>query len=229
MEGFTFAANFLSTRSTTKFLARPKLFVLNNETAELKITTDEGINIVTSQTVGTSTTTAENVQRAETGVTLRVTPQICMDTNEVTMVLEPTVKEAVTGSLIVEDQPTKDVEERSLKSTVRVKSGETIMLGGLIRQNNPETITKVPFLSNIPIIGAAFRHKKYGPTKDREMLVFLTPRIIRDTVGMANNLQSPQTIEEREQEPENSKGSERSSMVSRTLGVYDTKSSGDDW
>lgn len=229
MTGFTFAANFLSTRATTKFLARPKLFVLNNETAELKITTDEGINIVSSQTVGTSTTTAQNIQRAETGVALKVTPQICMDTNEITMVLEPSVKEAVTGTLVVNNQPTKDVEQRSLKSTVRVRSGETIMIGGLIRQNNPETITKVPFFSSIPIIGMAFRHKNHGPTKDREMLVFLTPRIIKDTVGMANNLQTPQTIEEREQEPENSKGSQRSAMVSRTLGVYDTKSSGDDW
>ena len=127
---------------------------------------------------GIATITAE-AERAETGVTLKVTPQISMATGEVTMTLEPQVKEAVSG-LTVGTQATKDVEERSFKSTIRIKDGQTVILGGLIRKKSALINTNVPFFSQIPIFGMLFRHKEDGPRRDREILVFITPRIIRN-------------------------------------------------
>jgi type II secretory pathway component GspD/PulD (secretin) len=72
-------------------------------------------------------------------------------------------------------------EIRSTKATIRVQDGETMVLGGLIRKQNSTVITKLPVLGDIPFFGALFRHKSVNPGKDRELLVFITPRIIKDS------------------------------------------------
>ncbi len=176
MTGLNFAFDFLSTRSTTKFLARPRLFMLNNETAELKLSADEAIGKISTSDATTGIVT-ETAERAETGVILQVTPQISMATGEITMILQPVVKEAVLSSIKVGTQDVKDVEERSVKSTVRVKDGDTLIIGGLIRNKNPITRTTSP-LGEVPILGMFFRHKS-AEKRDREILVFITPRIIK--------------------------------------------------
>lgn len=222
MQGFGFILEFLSTRSTTKFLARPKLFVLNNETAELRLSADEAIgSITTVQGQGTASTTNTSAERAQTGVLLKVTPQISMATGEITMVLQPSVRETVTG-LTVGGQSTKDVEERSVKSTIRVKDGETVIIGGLLRQRDPVTITKVPFFGDIPILGMFFRHKDTTGKKDREILVFITPKIMKGSAEkLREHLSIPKTLGERKQD--NFINSKRSETISQALGLYETK------
>lgn len=203
MSGLGFVLEFLSTRSTTKFLARPKIFVLNNEKATLKLSADEAIGseISTTSSEGTATTTVA-AERAETGVSLEVTPQISSATNEITMLLQPTVKEALNG-LTIGSQNTKDVEERSVISTVRIKDGETVIIGGLIRKRNPIVYTKVPFLGDIPGLGWFFKHKDTTGTRDREILIFITPRIIKSRLTIAKEAKNPSINPriEREQEP----------------------------
>lgn len=195
MGGLGFILEFLSSRSSTKFLARPKLFVLNNETAELKLSSDEAIgSSTTTQGQGTASTSTSTAERAETGVILQVTPQISMATGEITMILQPTIKEAVDSSISLGAQKLKDVEERSLKSTVRVKDSETIILGGLIRQKKPLTETRVPFFSDIPILGLFFRHKTTAGTRDREILVFITPKIMKSSQDFMGGRQLPAKI-----------------------------------
>ena len=223
MSSLTVALDFLQTRTSTKFLARPKIFVLNNETAELKLSADEAIGsqTTTTDTGGIATITAE-AERAETGVTLKVTPQISMATGEVTMTLEPQVKEAVSG-LKIGTQDTKDVEERSFKSTIRIKDGQTVILGGLIRKKSALINTNVPFFSQIPIFGMLFRHKEDGPRRDREILVFITPRIIRNpplpSVGAVKKSIIPKIIGEREQDP--FVDIKRKEIVSQALRGYE--------
>lgn len=232
MSNLTVALDFLQTRTSTKFLARPKIFVLNNETAELKLSADEAIGSETVTTdSGSTATTTTAAERAETGVSLKVTPQISMATGEITMTLEPQVKEAVSG-LSIGEQTTKDVEERSFKSTIRIKDGETVILGGLIRKKSALTSTNVPFFSDIPILGMFFRHKDDGPRKDREILVFITPRIIRNTPQPAPAPQPaaasvvkksiiPKIIGEREQDP--FVDIKRKEVVSQVLRGYEVK------
>ena len=223
MSSLTVALDFLQTRSSTKFLARPKIFVLNNETAELKLSSDEAIGSQTTTTSseGTANTTTA-AERAETGVSLKVTPQISMATGEITMTLEPTVKEAVTG-LTVGTQSTKDVEERSFKSTIRINDGQTVILGGLIRKKSTLTRTNVPFFSEIPVLGMFFRHKEDGPRKDREILVFITPRIIRNqplpSAAAVKKSVIPKIIGEREQNP--FVDLKRKEIVSQALRGYE--------
>lgn len=175
--------DFLRTQTDTKYLARPRILTLNNETAEIKITTQEAVGETTtiSGQVGI-TTSAAQAERYETGVSLKVTPQISLETGEITMFIVPTVAEAsVSGIKSSLGVPFFNPEERSTKSVVRIKDGETVILGGLIRNELQQTITKLPILGDIPILGALFRHKNKTRDRDRELLVFITPHIVKDT------------------------------------------------
>jgi len=169
--------DFLKTQSDTKVLARPRIMTLNNETAEIKITTNEAVGSITdTQGQGTASTTTTSAERVETGVSLRVTPQINSDNGDITMFVYPKVKDATTSTF---NTAYKDPEERSTKSTVRIKDGETVVIGGLIRHDRSETLTKLPILGDIPVVGLLFRHKNKDKDRERELLVFITPRIIK--------------------------------------------------
>jgi len=170
--------DFLKTQADTKVLARPRIMTLNNETAEIKITTNEAIGSITdTQGQGTASSTTTSAERVETGVSLRVSPQINSDTGEITMFIYPKVKDASTSTF---NTAFKDPEERSTKSTVRIKDGETVVIGGLIRHDKSETITKLPFFGDIPVVGVLFRNRNKDKDRERELLVFITPRIVKN-------------------------------------------------
>ncbi|QAT17169.1 type II secretory pathway component GspD/PulD (secretin) with additional STN domain [Candidatus Velamenicoccus archaeovorus] len=174
---FTATFELLSTDTKTKFLARPRILTLSNESAEIKITTNEAIgqNTVISSSQSTSETTLE-AERVETGVALKVTPQVDANTGYVTMFVQPTVSVAKTGATFA-GTTYKDPETRTSIGTLRVRDGETIVVGGLIRQTEETTLKKMPFLGDIPFVGGLFRHKDKN-VQDRELIVFITPHIV---------------------------------------------------
>ncbi len=170
--------NFIRAQTDTKYLARPRLLTLNNEPAEIKIVTQEvvGEKITYDDGGNIQDRTAE---RMETGVSLRVTPQANLERNEVTMFIVPRVAEATTSAFVGGGY--RDPEERQTKSLVKAKDGETVIIGGLIRNESSETITKLPILGDIPVVGGLFRHKNKEKGRERELLVFITPHIVKDT------------------------------------------------
>lgn len=177
--GMSAMIQFLKTISDTKSLAHPKIMTLNNRTAELMIATDEsiGVNITENSETSSTTVTAE---RTKTGIFLSVTPQVNPQTGEITLSVFPRVIEARQGSEIEASGGTfafRDPEERGTRSILKVQSGETVYIGGLIRSEKIETITKLPLLGDLPFIGGAFRHKNLLE-KDRELVIFITPKII---------------------------------------------------
>ena len=220
--GATLTLDFLRSQSDTKTLARPRILTLNNETAEIKITTDESIN--PSQTAaGTSglTTSTSSVERTETGVSLRVSPQINPDTNEVTMFIMPRVADTKNG--ITYPTPSglttaKDPEERSTKSVVRVQDGDTVVIGGLIRNEFSETLSKVPLLGDLPVLGALFRHKDVDKNRERELLIFITPHIIKEgNVTLAKT----DKVNLLEREQDNVSGVDRRTLIETSLNSFD--------
>jgi type II secretory pathway component GspD/PulD (secretin) len=100
------------------------------------------------------------------------------------MFVYPEVSEAATASVTFqsngESYTFRNPETRSTKSTVRVHDGETIVLGGLILNQKATIITKLPVLGDIPLLGALFRHKEQSPGRERELLVFITPHIMKN-------------------------------------------------
>ena len=222
---YSVTLDYLRTQTDTKFLARPKLFTLNNETAEIRIASNESIGIKTITTATTGTTSAEP-ERSQTGIILRVTPQINMDTGEITMFVYPKVAEAVAGNTLTsgsENFTFRDPEERSTKSIVRVKDGETVVLGGLIRNEITANSSKLPILGDLPIIGMLFRHKggTADKNKQRELLVFITPHIVKDKpeakLAKIKNIELPL----REQNAVNY--SNRDYLIKSSLNNFDKK------
>ncbi|MFH1413690.1 MAG: secretin N-terminal domain-containing protein [Candidatus Omnitrophota bacterium] len=217
--GQTLNLDLLRTHSDTKILARPRILTLNNETAEIKVVTQEAVNISTIQAASgeLSTETAETAERVETGVSLRVTPQVNIETGEITMFVLPMVKDTSISSL---DSSIKDPEERSAKTTVRVKDGETVVIGGLIRHNKSETIVKVPVLGDMPFLGALFRHRNKDKDEDRELLVFITPHIVKEEIKEIAGLKKG-LLPEREQDTLG--GTRRELAIGSILNQYEKK------
>ncbi|MFC1804230.1 secretin N-terminal domain-containing protein [Candidatus Omnitrophota bacterium] len=222
--GATLAFDFLSTQTDTKYLARPRLMTLNNETAEIRIVTQESVGVTTVSDSNAGTTSAEP-ERVETGVLLRVTPQVNMETREITMFIYPQVSEATTGNIMTVGGASyqyRDPEVRSTKTMVRIKDGETVVIGGLIRNEVSEVEEKIPILGDLPIIGALFRHKGSTSDKDkeRELVVFITPRIIDD--GKMELAQAaPASLAEREQG--SSSGAGRQAAIEGVLNRYEKR------
>ena len=176
--GLKATLQFIRTQSDTKNLARPRILTLNNETAEIKISTNEAIGIRNSTTSSQAqSTSAVEAERVKTGVFLTVTPQANILTGEITMAIVPRVIQARIGGTF-DGKSFRDPEERGSQSILKVDSGDTIMLGGLLRTDYTNTTTKIPLLGDIPFIGGAFRHKDKSGS-ERELIIFITPHIVR--------------------------------------------------
>lgn len=181
----------LMNNSDTKILARPQILTMNNELAKIELSGKEIAREVTSTTaVGSSgATTGISYEEKDTGVILEVTPQISKD-GYITMNLKPSVTDLENSRYT--DQ--YDTIKRATETTVMVKDGETIIIGGLIKSSRTHGLKKVPFFGDLPIIGPAFRYKTKDES-DKELVIFITPRIMKDASSYALG-----NISEREQE-----------------------------
>lgn len=150
-------------------LASPKILTLNHEKAEIIIGSEIGYKTTTTTTTGTQ----ENVQFLTVGTTLSFTPHIDEAGKFIIMEVHPEVSEGeispITGT------PTKNTTETTVK--IMVKDGQSLIIGGLIRESVNKIESGVPFLSSFPIIGSLFKKSETKRDK-RELLIFLTPRII---------------------------------------------------
>ncbi len=218
--------DFLKTRTDTKFLARPKLLTLNNETAEIAITRDEVVGKTETPGTQTSAPTVNFIRSTDlaltkegTGIFLRVTPQINPETGEVTMVIKPK-SSVTTPSTLIGATDQADAEVRSTKSIVKVKDGETVLLGGMIHIDRTVITTKLPILGDIPGLGTFFRHRDQSVGTERELLVFITPHIIKDSnieIAQAKKIIVP------DREQGTISGIGRQAAISSLLNVFERK------
>ncbi|MBI4376082.1 MAG: type IV pilus secretin PilQ [Elusimicrobia bacterium] len=157
-----------------KVLSDPKVATLNNQPANINVTTQ--FPYVTSNVASTGVQT-QTVNYVTTGIQLQVTPTINAD-GRITLDLSPKVSQpSASATASITGAPT--VDSREAKTTVLVKDGETIVIGGLINDSASTQIAKVPLLGDIPIIGYLFRKKSVVRTR-AELLIFVTPKILRD-------------------------------------------------
>jgi len=191
--GANLALDFLKVQTDTKFLARPKILTLSNQTAEIKITTDEAISVSRTEDAESGEVTYD-IERTETGTKLRVTPQVNSDAEEITLFVEIIVKDTAASSFTISEASyisgdIQDPEERTTRTVVRLKNGETLFMGGLIKRKTTDIKTKVPLFSKIPFFGSLFRHKDKDST-ERELLIFLTPHIVKEKSSLAKKVRS---------------------------------------
>ena len=168
------ALHALETNGRTQVLSAPSLVVMNNQQAQIQV----GDNIPISQTTvntSTSDTTLSSVEYVQTGVILDVTPRINPG-GLVYMDIQQQVSDADTSG-VTTSQPNPSISTRSVSTQVAVQSGQTVLLGGLIKQDNAESTSSVPGLGRIP--GLRWLFGSTSKTKDRtELIVLITPRVV---------------------------------------------------
>jgi type IV pilus assembly protein PilQ len=166
--------------------SRPQIATLNGHTASISIGTTQ-YYLLESETVYASTsssTSSQTSQRFETikaNITLEVTPYVCRS-GDVIVDLSPEFS-TPSGQLDPDIPPT--INSRVLKSTVRLKNGETIVLGGLIEDTKSATMEKVPILGSIPILGRIFQNRSSEDTRS-ELMIYITPHIYYGSEGAVN-------------------------------------------
>jgi type IV pilus assembly protein PilQ len=215
----TVLLDFLQQLASTKIIARPKIVTLNNEPAEIRALVSEVIGEKTTiDDTGNVETTAE---RTVTGLSLRVVPQVNIETGDITMFVAPKIIEANPSTLFPSSY--RDPEGRETKSMVRIKDGETVIVGGLIKHVTSVTTDEVPVVSKIPLVGRLFRHKNKDRGLERELLVFITPRIVKD-VGYSGATAASKSVKiqapQREQNAAN--GMDRQRIIASSLTGFET-------
>ncbi|KTC21576.1 type II secretion system protein GspD [Pseudomonas marginalis ICMP 9505] len=170
------ALHALETNGRTQVLSAPSLVVMNNQPAQIQV----GDNIPISQTTvntGLSNTTLSSVEYVQTGVILDVVPRINPG-GLVYMDIQQQVSDAQAQTSTSSDtQNNPRISTRSVSTQVAVQSGQTVLLGGLIKQDNAETVSAVPYLGRIP--GLQWLFGSTSKSKDRtELIVLITPRVI---------------------------------------------------
>ncbi|HLF17937.1 MAG TPA: secretin N-terminal domain-containing protein [Candidatus Omnitrophota bacterium] len=167
----------LQTIGTTNILSNPSITTLNNKEAKILVgSTEPYVTATTTTTAAGPTTTAESVNFIEVGVKLYVTPTIHRD-GFITVKLKPEVSSVVRSVTTSNNNTIPVVETSQAETTVTVKDAMTIVIGGLIKEEDISTTKKIPVLGSIPVVGAAFRNQN-DFTRKTEIVIFLTPKII---------------------------------------------------
>ena len=159
----------------TETLSSPRIMVSNNQEAKILVGTKEAVVTVTTTVPSTgSTVSAPHIQYVDVGTKLFVTRSIKRD-GHIQMKIHPEVSSAKVETFQTNRIPI--VTSTEAETTVLVKSGTTLIIGGLIETKDDRTENRVPLLSDIPIVGKIFRGITDAKTKS-ELVVFLTPQII---------------------------------------------------
>jgi general secretion pathway protein D len=168
------ALHALETNGRTQVLSAPSLVVMNNQQAQIQV----GDNIPISQTTvntNVSNTTLSSVEYVQTGVILDVVPRINPG-GLVYMDIQQQVSDA-DNTAASDSNGNPRISTRSVSTQVAVQSGQTVLLGGLIKQDNSDTASSVPYLGRIPglrwLFGSTSKSKKRT-----ELIVLITPRVV---------------------------------------------------
>ncbi|WP_139710797.1 pilus (MSHA type) biogenesis protein MshL [Aeromonas allosaccharophila] len=191
---FNVAVNLLKTQGDVNTLSSPRVTATNNQKAVIKVGTDEYFVTNASTTTVTSTGTAEpivtpNVELTPffSGIALDVTPQIDEE-GRVLLHIHPSVIDTEEQKKIINVGTAKPLELPLAKSSIResdtvvqANNGDIIVIGGLMKTDKQEIVSKVPLLGDIPWVGEAFTNRRES-TKKVELVIMLKPTVVeKDT------------------------------------------------
>ena len=173
----------LAAKRNVHVLSRPQIRTVDNVTAQIQV--GQIVPVVNGVTVSSVGSANPVIEQDEAGIILTVTPRISPDGNIVMETLAeksdfdgesvPIFTDATTGNVVA--SPVKNITQ--VQTTVSVPNGQTVVLGGMITESDTTIERKVPWLGDIPFVGIPFRYD-YSSTRRKELLIFLTPRIIQN-------------------------------------------------
>lgn len=164
--------NALATETNANILSTPTIMALDNEEAQILV--GQNVPFITGSEAREGDDPFQTIERQDVGITLKVKPRINRD-NSVTLDIEQSV-ESVTESTEASDIITN---KREIKTRVLIGNNETLVLGGLIRDELEESESKVPFLGDIPGLGRLFKSTTTNTVK-RNLMVFIHPTILTE-------------------------------------------------
>ena len=166
---FELELSSMEENNEAKVLARPRVTTLNGNKAELNVTNT--VYYLVSQ-VSSDGYPITDYRSFNDGISLELTPTMTQN-GLITLSVAPEIKTAGRSS---GDGP-RDISSRNMKTTVVLRDGETLCLGGLIRKNKTEVRSAVPFLGSIPILGRLFSYTS-EEEEESELAIFITPSIL---------------------------------------------------
>jgi general secretion pathway protein D len=171
--------NALASITNVKVLSAPKLLVLNNHTAALQVGDEVPIETASSSSViGSDSPIVNSIDYLDTGVILKVTPRV-NDGGLVLLDISQEVSDVASTPTSSAQIQSPTIEQRRIASSIAVQDGQTIALGGLIRDTRTDENDGVPLLKDIPVLGNLFKNTDNQDTRT-ELLVLLTPRVIKN-------------------------------------------------
>lgn len=162
--------DFLVSTNKARVLENPRITTVSGRTASLRA--GETVNILTTTGGGTGTVATTQVQSFQTGVTLDITP-VVNDGDYITVTLHPSVNSIAGSSGTV-----PNIQTRDTTTTVGLRDGETLVIGGLIEDDQSRSVQKIPFLGDLPVIGKAFFQNTIVHNTRNELVVTVTPHIV---------------------------------------------------
>ncbi len=161
----------------SKLLSDPNLTTASNRQAEIAVTTTIPIQTLNRFTEGAVIQDIVSFQDLDVGITLRVKGHVT-DSNYVSLDVNPVIEE-ITGYTGPVDNLRPITSKRSVSTNVRVKHGETLVIGGLIKDAKFEKVKKFPLLGSIPVIGKIFQHNS-TQTEKTDLSILITPTIVSE-------------------------------------------------
>jgi len=186
--GLSSTLSLLETFGKVKVLSSPKISVLNNQTAMLKVVDNIVYFLIKNDSTTTTTGTTNNFtstpQSVSVGLVMSVTPQIS-ENGSILLNVRPTIS-SLKGAGKIDPTPNlgaqnivPEIQTREMESMLRLSDGEVAVMGGLMEDKINYTTNEVPGLGGIPVVGNFFRNRSDVSTKT-ELVIFLKPTIIRD-------------------------------------------------
>ena len=181
-----YTVNYLISSNKARVLANPKILLTSGKTSKIDLSS-EYIDTMTTQflssgAIGTSQSQKEVNKGSDNGITVEISSFISPD-GYVTLDITPqynSISETIYDTNQIDILATL-LQKRMLElKGIRVKDGETLVIGGMIQERESKSVTKIPFLGDIPVVGMFFRTTTTGKSRE-EMVMMLTPQIIVDT------------------------------------------------
>lgn len=181
---FGLLVNALTTDSATNVLSTPTLVAMDNEEASIVI--GQNVPFVTGSFTSTGDSTNpsnpfQTIEREDVGITLKIKPQI-NEGDSVRLDIEQVVSSVAPGNTGASDLITN---KRSIITSVMVEDDQVLILGGLMEDSFTDTVTKVPVLGSVPVLGRLFRNTETTKEK-KNLMVFIHPVIMRDVLTADN-------------------------------------------
>lgn len=164
--------------TNVKVLSNPSLVVVNNQVATLQVGDVVPVSTGSATVLTTSNTVVNTIDYRNTGIILRVSPRVSVN-GTVRLDIEQEISNVPNTGTASTPNLTPTISERRVKSQIAVANGQTVLLAGLIREQQTGARNAIPVLDQIPGLGDAFGHQSNN-TERTELIIFIRPQIIRD-------------------------------------------------